>query len=589
MHHRRRRPTLVAARKRANVLPVKSTLSRVLVVVAVLLVGIAAPVSSVASAQPSDTLGQIQERDKLVAAQESLLNTYRCLYDIDTHAVPGGCVNGRPADGPVLPGEFQGVPSGQEVEVRDKLVAAQESLLNIYRCRFDVDTQLVPGGCVYGRPVPVPVVTERPPVEFDPQSCRGIRLASTEVGVTEDTITVLVMADVGSPLAPGLFQGSMDAVTAWAARVNAEGGLACRQVQVLKHDSAIDPTKTTNGFISACKNALALVGTTALFALDATDLQLCPDAEGNAIGVPDFAYISTEPPHQCSVVTFATSRPNNKCPFAGIGPRTAQSQVGHVQYILENVTPSLNGVYLVPSDLPSTIASAMPEVRSFQKVGVVVDASPGVSGFTTQSEYGAYVQAMRDNSSNFAYSGSDDQSMIKWRGEAITQGFDFDEVVWMCGLACYTPRFLEEGSVVEGTYVWLPFLPFEEAEVHYELADFVEAIDRPFPEAWAAGSWAAGVLFERVVNDIVAQGGLNAVTRQAVLGRARSLDSFDVNGWWGPADFTSTVKARPCFVLMQVRNGAFTRVYPEAPGTLDCNPDNVVTLTRAWANEFKVS
>ena len=146
MHHRRRRTTLVRVQERANVLPVKSALAGVLAV-AVLLAGIAATASSVASAQESNTLGQIVERDRLVAAQESLLNTYRCLYDIDTHAVPGGCVDWRPDDGPVLPGEFQGVPTAQEVEVRDKLVVAQESLLNIYRCRFDVDTQLVPGGC----------------------------------------------------------------------------------------------------------------------------------------------------------------------------------------------------------------------------------------------------------------------------------------------------------------------------------------------------------------------------------------------------------------------------------------------------------
>lgn len=30
---------------------------------------------------------------------------------------------------------------------RDELIAAQESLLNDYRCRFDIDTQLVPNGC----------------------------------------------------------------------------------------------------------------------------------------------------------------------------------------------------------------------------------------------------------------------------------------------------------------------------------------------------------------------------------------------------------------------------------------------------------
>lgn len=37
-------------------------------------------------------------RDSLIQQQESLLNTYRCLFDTDTHVVPGGCVDGMPAE-----------------------------------------------------------------------------------------------------------------------------------------------------------------------------------------------------------------------------------------------------------------------------------------------------------------------------------------------------------------------------------------------------------------------------------------------------------------------------------------------------------
>ncbi|MYH72098.1 MAG: ABC transporter substrate-binding protein [Acidimicrobiia bacterium] len=554
---------------------------------AALFVGVVAPASSVASAQSSAILEEIAVRDKLVVAQESLLNTYRCLYDIDTHAVSGGCVHGNPAEGPVAPGEFHGVPTAEEVVVRDKLIAAQELLLNAYRCRFGIDAQLVPGGCVDGKPADVPEVVEEPPFVFDDEKCRGLRLVSTDIGITDDTITVLVMADVGSPLSPGRFQGSIDAVKAWAGKLNSEGGLACRRIEVLEHDSQLNPTETTNGFLAACENALALVGTTALFVLDSTDLQTCPDARGNEVGVPDFAFTATEPPHQCSKITFAISRPSVGCPYSGHGPRTAQSQVGPVWWILKNVQPDLHGVYLIPGDLPSTIMSTMPQIRSFQEIGVVIDAEPWVSGFTTQAEYGAFLQTMREANSNFAYTGSDDQSMIKWRSEADALGLNSDNVIWMCSQACYTSAFLEAGAEIEGTYVWLPFLPFEEAAQNQELADFMAAIDDPFPPAWAAGSWAAGVLFEQIVNDVVAEGGLNALTRQAVLDRVRSLNSFDVNGWWGPADFTSTEKARPCFVMLQVQDRAFKRVYPEAKGTLDCNPNNLVALTRDWAQEFK--
>ncbi len=91
-------------------------------------------------------------RDQLVNSQESLLNAYRCLFDVDTQIVPSGCLDGAPQEpaGPVP--AFSGTPSIRELLNRDKLIASQESLLNVYRCLFDVDTQIVPSGCLAGKP-----------------------------------------------------------------------------------------------------------------------------------------------------------------------------------------------------------------------------------------------------------------------------------------------------------------------------------------------------------------------------------------------------------------------------------------------------
>ena len=92
-------------------------------------------------------LEDISIRDQLIANQESLLNTYRCLFDVDTEAVPDGCIDGNPARGPILAGTFENTPTYADVVVRDQLIINQESLLNTYRCLFNVDTQIVPGGC----------------------------------------------------------------------------------------------------------------------------------------------------------------------------------------------------------------------------------------------------------------------------------------------------------------------------------------------------------------------------------------------------------------------------------------------------------
>ena len=145
MHHRRGRLRHEIIRL-TIVLPVKFRLVGVLLVAA-LFVGGVAPASGGAAAQEPTVLEEINFRNNLIAAQESLLNTYRCLFNIDIGVVPGGCVDGQPARGPIPPDVFEGVPTSSEIEIRDQLVAAQESLLNTYRCLFNVDTEIVPDGC----------------------------------------------------------------------------------------------------------------------------------------------------------------------------------------------------------------------------------------------------------------------------------------------------------------------------------------------------------------------------------------------------------------------------------------------------------
>ena len=56
---------------------------------------------------------------------------------------------------------------------------------------------------------------------------------ASEVGITADEIRIAVIADVENPLAPGLFQGSVEGVEGWAKYVNKHGGLAGRTPEYL--------------------------------------------------------------------------------------------------------------------------------------------------------------------------------------------------------------------------------------------------------------------------------------------------------------------------------------------------------------------
>ena len=135
--------------------PHKIAFGVVLSLVVAAFVAVEAPPA--ASAQ---TVGDVEARDQLIANQENLLNTYRCLFGVDTEVVPGGC----PSPDTVTAGVSPENPTPQDIEVRDGLIQNQEALLNVYRCRFDVDTQIVPGGCIDG----MPAVVEEPEPKQEP-------------------------------------------------------------------------------------------------------------------------------------------------------------------------------------------------------------------------------------------------------------------------------------------------------------------------------------------------------------------------------------------------------------------------------------
>ncbi len=407
-----------------------------------------------------------------------------------------------------------------------------------------------------------------------PDPCAGAQLATTEIGVTADTITVLVAADVGSPLATGLFQAAFDGVEAWARHVNEAGGLACRQVEVVDFDTLLNANESVNAQKQACDQALAMVGTTALFVFDTETMNTCPDLDGRATGIPDIAQLTTEVAHQCSPTTFPVVAPQGACPYDG-GPRLYTERLGHLAWYRDNVTPDLTGVFVVPGDLPSTRQTAITSVRARETLGVVNAGEFAVSGLALQPVYAEFVQALADEGANYAWSGSNFVAMVKWRSEAANQGVDVD--IWECTIACYTRQFIEEaGDAAEGTYIPVFSVPFEEADTNPELQAYVEAVSTP--EAFGLNAWAAGVMLEEVVNAIVDRDGPNAVTRAAVMAELSELHSFDARGMLGTIDVASRTPGG-CFALLQVRDGEFVRVHPAERGTLDCSDSNVVQIT----------
>lgn len=415
-----------------------------------------------------------------------------------------------------------------------------------------------------------PGQTTGPAGSTAPDVCATATLTAPEIGVTADTITVTVMADTGSPIRPGLFKGSVDAVKAWAKYINDNGGLACRKVAVKEVDSKLSPQDAKNGVAAACRDSLAMVGTTALFLQDVSGLESCKDKAGKATGLPDFAELQTEPAHQCSPVSFATLPNGSSCPYSGSGPRTFRIAWTQYDYYFEQFgQDALHGVFVIPKDLPSTISASMPLFRAENQMGIKSDAEFGISGLALQSDYTPVVQAIKQNNSTYARNGLDYQGTVLMMKEAKAQGVSSVKV-WDCSLQCYDKRTITEANgATEGLHVWLNFLPMEDGGANAEMAAFLKYNTKP--DGFGLQAWVAGQIFARAVNDAMKANGddPNAITRANLLEAVRNLHEFDANGLTGKVDIGGR-RGSTCLVGMQVKGGKFVRVHPVEPGTFEC-------------------
>jgi hypothetical protein len=406
-------------------------------------------------------------------------------------------------------------------------------------------------------------------------ACDGQTLEATDIGVSETEITVTVMADVGSPLAPGLFQGNVDALNAFADYVNANGGIGCRDLVVKTWDSKLDPTESKNGLIDACGSSVAMVGGNSLFNPDPSPMTDCVDKAGAKTGLPAIVALANDINEVCAPTVYVVQAVTETCPIDLEGERPIKAVVAMPRYVVENLGPDLHGLFLVPGDLPTTVQSATPQIKAQASVGITWDGTPKVSGRDEQPAYTPRIQAAKAAGATYMYMGSNDKSMIKLRKEAKAQGLDTVKV-WACSLACYTKAFLDEGGAdVEGTYMWMQFLPFEEADSNEALKAYVDAVGDDKVDSFGAQAWQGALAFQHVVDAIVEAEGPNGITRAAILDGLANIEGFDAGGWSGP---NSLRGVSDCFVMLQVKDGAYTRVFPEEKGTLSCDPANVVTV-----------
>jgi hypothetical protein len=257
---------------------------------------------------------------------------------------------------------------------------------------------------------------------FTVAGAQAAKPKAADVGITGTQIRIAVIADVDTPVAPGLFKSSVDAVKAWAKTVNQQGGVAGRTVVVDFVDSKLNPTQTRNAIITACSQDFAMVGGEALFMSNVSDMTACTDAQGNAIGIPDLPGLALDTNERCSPVTYLVDGDASFCATRKDHPQTYTARQGdYLSYLRKN--KDRHGIWTVPADLAATKNAELPVFQPGVNLGIKKDGQGwyDISASSPQSALTPFVQVIKNNPSTFAYNGSSAGIMVLLRKEAASR------------------------------------------------------------------------------------------------------------------------------------------------------------------------
>ncbi len=387
-----------------------------------------------------------------------------------------------------------------------------------------------------------------------------------------------MIADVDNPFAPGLFQGSVDAVNGAAKTINQQGGIGGRKVVVDFIDSHLNPNESRNTVITACQNDFAMVGGASLFLTSVDDEINCKDKAGNTTGLPDIGGIVTGVPQQCSPVSYPANPPQILCDTKDKSPQTYQGQQGAAKWFLKNIDKNLKGPSIQPNDTKDAYRGDKVQALINQQAGIKETQEVTHSGRDPQSAYTAVVQQIKNDGANYVFDGLAYANMILVQKEAELQSVDMKSITWQCTTACYDKKYIAEGgTAAEGTYMWAAFLPFAEANTNPAMKTMVKNVGADKVTGLGVYSYVAGMAFQAAMKEVVDKNGVNGVTRANLLSGIKTLTSFDAGGIIGAVDIANK-KTSACFVLIQVKKGKFVRVSPSKKGTFDCTKSNYATV-----------
>jgi ABC-type branched-subunit amino acid transport system substrate-binding protein len=363
-------------------------------------------------------------------------------------------------------------------------------------------------------------------------------------GVTATQIKIGQIATVSGPV-PGLFENADDALDAFAAYINSEGGIDGKQLVVVHKDDGYNCVTYTNDLKDLSTQVFAVVGSFTVedgcgLSILKSDPQL-PDIEADIL-TPDLFSV-----------------PNA---FAGVTQPPGYMTTGY-QWVKDTYPNDITHTAALFSS--ESAASANNFRLAAQSIGFKYVYTRGFG--LTETNFTSDILRMKAEGIKVVdLLAASEETAVSFEQQAAQQNFHPDAVL---APTAYDANFLKslgnpaDASNLVAAIYWPMYLG-QDTATNPELALFLSWLAKTHPgdsaNLYGSTAWAAAVLFAEAM-----QAAGPTVTQTSLIQAITNLGPFTANGM-DPVTNPGKHLGPVCEIIVGVRNGQFARLDPPTSG-----------------------
>lgn len=406
-------------------------------------------------------------------------------------------------------------------------------------------------------------------------------VAAAESGGSTDVLRLATASDKGNVAVPGLNAEMYDAAIAFADWCNEQGGIAGLPVEIIDADSKLFevPAQMEN----ICANAFAMVG--GGFAFDDQEF-------------PRF--------HECNMIDFAgfvvtTGKSLSDNMVSPMPNPSNRKDGGWFKWAVATKPEAMQHFATVYSDLLTAQIVEQQYVEIAEKLGGVNVVQRIAYNSLGEVSWVPIAQQLKSSGVR-AISFIGVPEVLPPLTKAMEE-INYEPELIMVDAGFYADVLLNRGGTsVDGVVIRTGYALFEEADRVKAVRDYLDMMATYRPEGKVAGlgmqSMSALMLFATVAKQcIVANGELS---RGCVMSEVAEVTEWTGGGLHGPSS-PGTNTPSPCYLMIEVKDGKFTRLYPPIePTDADralipsteitddgwaCDPSTLVSLDGDYGDE----